>query len=101
MSVVMRKSSPFARRKQISLKQIANQPVLMINRSISPGSYDKTLALFRERGLVPKVIQTESTPLDEAGAIMVESGKGMFIAIGTSLRYPYFAMARLIARPHC
>jgi DNA-binding transcriptional LysR family regulator len=98
IAVVVRKSSPLARRKGIRLKQIADEPLLMFAHPISPGVYDKVLDLFRERGLEPHMIQTESTPLDEAGAIMVDSGKGIFIAIGASMRHPHFA-DRLIVVP--
>ncbi len=91
LSVVMRKSSSLARHRQLTLRQIAHEPLLLIARSVSSGVYDTTLALFRERGLEPKVIQTESTPLDEAGAILVASGKGVYIAMGPDVVHPSFA----------
>ncbi len=91
LSVVMRKSSPLARYRKLTLRQIADEPLLLIGRPVSSGVYDKTLALFREQGLEPKVIQTESTPLDEAGAILVASGKGVYIAMGSDVVHPSFA----------
>lgn len=91
LSVVLRKSSPLARYKRLSLRQIAKEPLLLIGREISPGVYDKTLELYRDAGLDPKIIPTQTTPLDEAGAILVDSGKGIYIAVGSHPCHPSFA----------
>jgi len=91
LSVVMPRSNPLARRAKLTLRQIAGETLLLIGRPVSSGVYDKTLTLFRERGLEPKIIQTESTPLDEAGAILVASGKGVYIAMGPDVVHPSFA----------
>jgi DNA-binding transcriptional LysR family regulator len=91
LSVVLRRSSPLAKHKRLGLKQIANEPLLLIARNISSGVYDKTLDLYREAGLNPKIIPTETTPLDEAGAILVNSGKGIYIAVGSHPCHPSFA----------
>lgn len=98
LSVVLRASSPLAMHKRLSLKQIAKEPLLLISREISPGVYEKTLDLYRKARLVPKIIQTETTPLDEAGAILVDSGRGVYIAVGSHPCHPSFA-ARLAVIP--
>ncbi len=46
----------------------------------------------------PKMIPTETMPYDEAGAILVESGKGIYLAVGEGPYYPSFA-DRLVALP--
>ena len=97
-SVVLRKSSPLARRRRIRLKDLAQQNVLMIDRNISPGFNEKMLELFRNGGIAPKIIPTETMPYDEAGAILVESGKGIYLAVGEGPYYPSFA-DRLVALP--
>jgi DNA-binding transcriptional LysR family regulator len=97
-SVVLRKSSPLARRRRIRLKDLAQQNVLMIDRNISPGFNEKMLELFRNGGIAPKLIPTETMPYDEAGAILVESGKGIYLAVGEGPYYPSFA-DRLVALP--
>ena len=91
LSVVLRRSSPLAQQKRLGLKQLANEPLLLIGRNISSGVYDKTLDLYREAGLNPKIIPTETTPHDEAGAILVNSGKGIYIAVGSHPCHPAFA----------
>ncbi len=97
-SVVLRKSSSLARRRRIRLKDLAQENVLMIDRNISPGFNEKMLELFRNGGITPKIIPTETMPYDEAGAILVESGKGIYLAVGEGPYYPSFA-DRLVALP--
>jgi len=97
-SVVLRKSSPLARRRRIRLKDLAQENVLMIDRNISPGFNEKMLELFHSAGIAPKIIPTETMPYDEAGAILVESGRGIYLAVGEGPYYPSFA-DRLVALP--
>ncbi len=97
-SVVLRKSSPLARRRRIRLQDFAQENVLMIDRNISPRFNEKMLELFRNAGITPKIIPTETMPCDEAGAILVESGKGIYLAVGEGPYYPSFA-DRLVALP--
>jgi LysR family transcriptional regulator, benzoate and cis,cis-muconate-responsive activator of ben and cat genes len=89
--VVLPKSSPFAKRKMIRLEMLANEPLLVIERNISSGTYDKTLELYRKANVHPKIIQTHTLPYQEAGAILVASGKGVYVAIGTNPCHPRFA----------
>jgi len=97
-SVVLRKSSPLARRRRIRLKDLAQENVLMIDRNISPGFNEKMLELFHSAGIAPKIIPTETMPYDEAGAILVESGRGIYLAVGEGPYYPSF-VDRLVALP--
>lgn len=91
LSVVLRKASPLAKRARIRLKDLAQESLLMIDRRISPGFDDKTLELYRDAGISPKIISTATMPYDEAGAILVASGKGIYIAVGERPYYPSFA----------
>ena len=93
-----KKTSPLARRKSIRLKDLAHENLLLIDRHISPGAYDKTLELYRDAGLTPKIVATETMSYDEAGAILVESGKGVYLAVGKNPCHPSFA-DRLVALP--
>ena len=98
MSVVLRRSSPLAKRRHLRLKHLEHEPLLLIHRNISPGAYDRTVELYRKCGLAPKIVPTQTMPYDEAGAILVESGKGIYLAVGNSPCHPSFA-DRLIALP--
>lgn len=97
-SVVLRRSSLLAKRRRIRLKDLAQETVLMIDRNISPGFNEKMLELFQSAGIAPRIIPTETMPYDEAGAILVESGKGIYLAVGEGPYYPSFA-DRLVALP--
>jgi DNA-binding transcriptional LysR family regulator len=97
-SVVLRKSSPLAKHKVLHLPDLAGETLLLIDRRISPGAYDQTLALFREHGVEPKVVSTATMPYEEAGSILVDSGKGIYFALGKNPIHPSF-IDRLIALP--
>jgi DNA-binding transcriptional LysR family regulator len=97
-SVVLRKNSPLAKHKTLRVRDLANETLLLIDRKISPGVYDRTLALFRERGIKPKTIATTTLSGDEAGSILVDSRKGIYVAVGANPIYPAFA-DRLITLP--
>ena len=96
--MVLRRSSPLAKRHRLRLKDLADQSVLLIDRAISPGAYDKTLELYRQSGLELKIVPTHTMPYDEAGAILVDSGKGIYLAVGKNPCHPSFA-DRLVAIP--
>ncbi len=97
-SVVLRKSSPLARNKALRLHHLRDQTLLMIDRRISPGVYDRTVALFRDQGINPKVVSTATMPYEDSGSILVDSGKGIYIAVGKNPIHPSFA-DRLISLP--
>ncbi len=97
-SVVLRKTSPLAKHKTLRIRDLAHETILLIDREISPGVYDLTLALFREHGLDPRTVSTATISADEAGSIMVNSGKGVYLAVGRSPIHPAFA-DRLITLP--
>ena len=99
-SVVLRKASSLAKRRCLRLKDLAHETLLLIDRHISPGAYDKTLDLYRQAGVSPKIVPTETMPYEEAGAILVDSGKGIYLALGRNPCHPSFA-DRLVARPLC
>jgi DNA-binding transcriptional LysR family regulator len=97
-SVVLRKDSPLSKRKSLRVRDLADQTILLIDRKISPGVYDRTLQLFRERGLQPKTILTSTLSGDEAGSVLVHSGKGIYVAVGQNPIHPAF-IGRLVIVP--
>jgi len=82
----------------LRVSDLAHETILLIDRRISPGVYDLTLSLFREHGLEPKTVSTATTSGDEAGSILVNSGKGVYIAVGRDPIHPAFA-DRLLTLP--
>jgi DNA-binding transcriptional LysR family regulator len=75
----MPKSHRLARRGSLKLADIADEPLIIFDRKRSTGLYDKVLGLYTSRGLTPPVALTHVEAHEEAGAITLASGKGVFI----------------------
>ncbi|HXJ17995.1 MAG TPA: LysR substrate-binding domain-containing protein [Candidatus Polarisedimenticolia bacterium] len=80
--VILPKTHRLAKLKSLRLKDVADEPLIIFNRGFSSGLYDKILGLFNRRGLTPHLAVTHVEAHEEAGAIMVASGKAIFIGAG-------------------
>jgi DNA-binding transcriptional LysR family regulator len=80
--VVMRRTHPLAKRRVLRLKEVADEPLIIFDRSFSTGLYDKILGLYSRHGMTPHLMVTHAEAHEEAGAIMVASGKGIFMGAG-------------------
>ena len=54
--VVLRQASPLVKRKLLYIRHLAKVTLLLFERRISPGHYDRILRLFREQGFEPKTV---------------------------------------------
>jgi DNA-binding transcriptional LysR family regulator len=94
--VILCRKNRFAQRKSVTLAELAGEPLLIHDRSWSSSLYDKILDLYRKAGVSPKVTQTSSFPYEEAGAMMIASGKGIYLGVsslpgtGTTVCHPLF-----------
>jgi len=86
--VFLSKSNPLARRRRLKLRDVASLPLLLYQRSVSSGVYDKTLELYQRCGIAPTIIHTNTAPYEEAGALLVASGKGIYLGVGAVLSHP-------------
>jgi DNA-binding transcriptional LysR family regulator len=77
--VILPKTHRLAKRKSLRLKEVADEPLIVFDRSFSSGLYDKILGLYSRQGLTPHFAVTHVEAHEEAGAIMVASGKGIFM----------------------
>lgn len=96
LTIVLPRTSPLANRPRLVMNDLAEQTIMLIDRSISPGVYDKILELSRIAGLNPRTVSTDTTPYDEAGAMMVATGRGIYFAVGRNPIHPDF-VDRLVA----
>ena len=80
--VILPPSHRLARRKSLRLKEIADEPLIIFDRSFSSGLYDTILGLYSRQGLTPHFAVTHVEAHEEAGAIMVASGKAIYIGVG-------------------
>jgi DNA-binding transcriptional LysR family regulator len=82
--------------KSLTLAELAGEPLLIHDRSFSTSLYDTILDLYRRAGVNPKVTQTSSFPYEEAGAMLIASGKGIYLGVssspgtGTTVCHPLF-----------
>jgi len=80
--VILPKTHRLAKRRSLRLKDIANEPLIVFDRSFSSGLYDKIMGLFNRQGFTPHLIVSHVEAHEEAGAIMVASGKAIFVGAG-------------------
>jgi DNA-binding transcriptional LysR family regulator len=94
--VVICRKHRLAGRKSLRLAELAADPLLIHDRSWSSSLYDKILDLYRRAGVNPIVTQTSTFPYEEAGAMIIASGKGIYLGVrslpgtGTTVCHPLF-----------
>lgn len=66
---------PLARRQEVALASLANEPFVHFPRPVAPGLYDRILALCQEAGFRPRVVQEAQEWLTIVG--LVEAGVGV------------------------
>jgi len=76
-------SHPLAARKTLRLSELAAEPLLMYERCVGPGVYDKTLELIRAAGIQPPVIGTQPPPYAQGAMMLVASRQGYYIGIAS------------------
>jgi DNA-binding transcriptional LysR family regulator len=86
--VFLSKANPLARRRKLKLKQLAGETLLLYDRNQSMGVFDKTLELYRHAGVSPRILFTSTAPHEEAGAMLVASGKGIYLGVGAVVGDP-------------
>jgi DNA-binding transcriptional LysR family regulator len=80
--VILPKTHRLAKRKSLRLKDVADEPLIVFDRRFSSGLYDKILGLYSRHGLTPHFTVAHVEAHEEAGAIMVASGRAIFIGAG-------------------
>jgi DNA-binding transcriptional LysR family regulator len=76
-------SDPLASRPSVTLAELATRSLLMFDRSLGPGVYDKTRALFDAAGLHPDVLHGQPPPYAQAAMMLVASGDGYYLGIAS------------------
>jgi DNA-binding transcriptional LysR family regulator len=79
MMVVVSRRHSLSKSKSVRLKDIADETLLMQERNFGSGLYDKFLEMFRNICVDPKIVQTQTGAHEEAGVMLVASGKGVFL----------------------
>ena len=90
--VVLPRTHKLAKRRFLRLKEIADEPLIIFDRNFSTGLYDKILGLYSRQGLTPHLTVTHAEAHEEAGAIMVASGKAIFMGAGAIVNRTVFGL---------
>ena len=89
---------PLAHRERVRLADLAGERLLMHDRDLAPGIYDKIFELYSTAGITPHIVPTSASPASAGGLIQVASGKGIYIGLGalqTAAETPGIAIVRL------
>ena len=76
--MLIREDHPLTRSRAVSLCQLTNETLLMFERKLSPMLYDKVLELYAAAGVTPRILHTKTSPIEQAGLMLIASGEGIF-----------------------
>jgi len=89
IQAVIADGSPLASRTDVRLRDLANVPLLLWDRHMSPALYDRVLDLYARHGITAPMVPTPGAgPYNHAGLMMVASGKGVYLCLGVPLTSP-------------
>jgi DNA-binding transcriptional LysR family regulator len=89
IQAVISDASPLAGLGELRLRDLAETPLLLWDRHISPALYDRVLELYERAGMTPAMIATPGAgPYNHAGLMHVASGKGVYLCLGVPLTSP-------------
>jgi DNA-binding transcriptional LysR family regulator len=89
IQAVIADDSPLASKQEIRLRDLADVPLLLWDRHMSPALYDRVLDLYARQGIAAPMVPTPGAgPYNHAGLMMVASGKGVYLCLGVPLTSP-------------
>ncbi|MDQ6776798.1 MAG: LysR substrate-binding domain-containing protein [Actinomycetota bacterium] len=88
MVAIVAEDHRFAEREQISLADIASQPLVALAHDIVPGLIDRQMATFHKRGLYPIQVQEAPDPFAMFSLIGAGVGVGMHMASFSNMAHP-------------
>jgi DNA-binding transcriptional LysR family regulator len=96
--VVLPRQHRLSKRRALRLHDVIDEPLIIFERRYSRGLYDAILNLYRRQGLTPHLKVTHTETHEEAGKVMVASGKGIFIGVGAMVSTSALGV-ELVAKP--
>jgi len=69
-----------ASHKRLRLADLASEPLLMYERAVDPGLYDKTSALYAAAGVRPHIVEAQPAPCTLGALMLVASCQGFYLA---------------------
>lgn len=81
ITMLVREDHPLARSRAVGLPQLIGEPLLLFDRRLSPVLYDTVLGLYAAAGLAPRIVHTQTSPMEQAGLMLVASGEGIYPSV--------------------
>jgi DNA-binding transcriptional LysR family regulator len=85
---VLPAAHPLAGRERLCVAELAAERLLLHERELAPGIYDKIFELYGAAGITPDIVLTSASPANPGGLLQVVSGKGIYLALGSVLALP-------------
>ena len=81
LAVHVSRASPLAKRRTLRVKDLAGESLLLPERKVAVGMYDKTLKLYAAAGVTPNIVHVSMDPLPHTDlqTLLLTSRKGIFI----------------------
>jgi len=87
--MLIREDHPLARGRAVGLCQLTNETLLMFERKLSPALYDKVLEMYATAGVAPRIVHTKTSPIQQAGLMLIASGEGVFPSVSGRFTQPH------------
>jgi DNA-binding transcriptional LysR family regulator len=91
IAMLVREDHPLARASSAGLCQLTNETLLMFERKLSPVLYDRVLEMYATAGVTPRIVHTKTSPIEQAGLMLVASGDGIFPIVSSRFTQPHTA----------
>ena len=85
--------------RSLRLKQLAEEPLLLHERSWAALAFDKILSLYAAAGVTPNVITLHAEPGEQASMLAVASDEGICLALRSPLSRSYVSVNGVVAVP--
>jgi len=89
--MLIRESHPLVRSRAVGLCHLANETLLMAERKLSPALYDKILEMYATAGVAPRIVHTKTSPIEQAGLMLIATGEGIFPSVSSKFTQPHAA----------
>jgi DNA-binding transcriptional LysR family regulator len=99
IQAVVSSDSPLAAQASVSIRELAQEPLLLWERHFAPVLHDQIPELYARAGVQPRIVPTPGAgPFNHAGIMLVASGRGVYLGYGVPLTGPH-APSGVAVRP--
>jgi DNA-binding transcriptional LysR family regulator len=81
-TVLVARANPLSRKKFLRISDLERETLLLHERRVSTGIYDRILEIYRKAHVNPIIVHTNTGPYEEAGTMLVARNKGIFLVGG-------------------